>query len=119
MSVALLLIFLGLMALGVPIAISLGAASVIVLITMGNMPLTMVVQLMYTSMNSFVMVAVPLFILAGSLMDEGGIADKIYDLAEACVAGSMAAWAMWPFCVISSSALCPAPLWPPWLPSAK
>lgn len=78
MSVALLLIFLGLMALGVPIAISLGAASVIVLITMGNMPLTMVVQLMYTSMNSFVMVAVPLFILAGSLMDEGGIADKIY-----------------------------------------
>ena len=85
MSIALLLIFLGLMALGVPIAISLGAASVIVLITMGNMPLTMVVQLMYTSMNSFVMVAVPLFILAGSLMDEGGIADKIYDLAESCV----------------------------------
>ena len=85
MSVALLLIFLGRMALGVPIAISRGAASVIVLITMGNMPLTMVVQLMYTSMNSFVMVAVPLFILAGSLMDEGGIADKIYDLAEACV----------------------------------
>ena len=52
MSVALLLIFLGLMALGVPIAISLGAASVIVLITMGNMPLTMVVQLMYTSYNN-------------------------------------------------------------------
>lgn len=76
MSVALLIIFLGLMALGVPIAISLGAASVIVLITMGDMPLTMVIQLMYTSMNSFVMVAVPLFILAGSLMDEGGIADK-------------------------------------------
>ena len=74
MSVALLLIFLGLMALGVPIAISLGAASVIVLITMGNMPLTMVVQLMYTSMNSFVMVAVPLFILAGSLMD-----DRLYN----------------------------------------
>ena len=45
----------------------------------------MVVQLMYTSMNSFVMVAVPLFILAFPLMDEGGIADKIYDLAEACV----------------------------------
>ena len=85
MSIALLLIFLALMCLGVPIAISLGAASVIVLITMGNMPLTMVVQLMYTSMNSFVMVAVPLFILAGSLMDEGGIADKIYELADSCV----------------------------------
>ena len=119
MSVALLLIFLGLMALGVPIAISLGAASVIVLITMGNMPLTMVVQLMYTSMNSFVMVAVPLFILAGSLMDEGGIADKIYDLAEACVGWIYGGLGMWPFCVTSSSALCPAPPWPPWPPSAK
>ena len=36
-------------------------------------------------MNSFIMVAVPLFILCGSLMDEGGIADRIYDLAEALV----------------------------------
>ena len=65
MSVALLIIFLGLMALGVPIAISLGAASVIVLITMGDMPLTMVIQLMYTSMNSFVMAA-PLWMRAAS-----------------------------------------------------
>ena len=54
MSVALLIIFLGLMALGVPIAISLGAASVIVLITMGDMPLTMVIQLMYTDRKSVV-----------------------------------------------------------------
>ncbi|MFU0832641.1 MAG: TRAP transporter large permease [Oscillospiraceae bacterium] len=85
MSVALLLIFVVLAALGVPIAISLGSAAVIVLITMGNMPLTSVIQLMYTSMNSFIMVAVPLFILSGSIMDEGGIADKIYDLADSCV----------------------------------
>jgi tripartite ATP-independent transporter DctM subunit len=40
---------------------------------------------MFTAMNSFIMVAVPLFILCGSLMDEGGIADRIYDLAEALV----------------------------------
>ena len=85
MSVILLLLFLALMAFGIPIAISLGAACVAVLVTMSPMPLTMVVQMMYSSMNSFIMVAVPLFILAGSLMDEGGIADKIYDLADACV----------------------------------
>ena len=54
MSVTLLIIFLALMALGVPIAVALGAASVIVMITMAHMPLTMVIQLMYTSMNSFV-----------------------------------------------------------------
>ena len=34
-------------------------------------------------------------------------------------AGSTAAWAMWPFCVTSSLAPCPAPPWPPWPPSAK
>lgn len=85
MSVAIMLIFLTLMFLGVPIAVSLGAASVIVMATMSDLPLSMAAQSMFTAMNSFIMVAVPLFILCGSLMDEGGIADRIYDLAEALV----------------------------------
>lgn len=80
-----MLIFLTLMFLGVPIAVSLGAASVIVMVTMSDLPLSMAAQSMFTAMNSFIMVAVPLFILCGSLMDEGGIADRIYDLAEALV----------------------------------
>lgn len=86
---------------------------------MGDMPLTMVIQLMYTSMNSFVMVAVPLFILAGSLMDEGGIADKIYDLADSCVGWIYGGWVMCLCCVISSSAPCPVPLWRLWLPLVR
>lgn len=85
MSVALLVIFMVLMFLGVPIAVSLGSAAVLVLMTMTQIPLSLVVQSMFTSMNSFIMVAVPLFILCGSLMDEGGVADKIYDLADAGV----------------------------------
>ncbi len=85
MSLVLILLFLGLMFLGVPIAVSLGAASVIVMATMTTLPLSMAAQSMFTAMNSFIMVAVPLFILCGSLMDEGGIADRIYDLAEALV----------------------------------
>ena len=85
MSLALILIFMILMFLGVPIAVSLGAASVIVMATMTDLPLSMAAQSMFTAMNSFIMVAVPLFILCGSLMDEGGIADRIYDLAEALV----------------------------------
>lgn len=85
MSIALLIIFIALMFLGVPIAVSLGAAAVVVIITMTEMPLTLVAQSMFTSMNSFIMVAVPLFILCGSLMDEGGVADKIYELADAGV----------------------------------
>ena len=85
MSITLLIIFMLLMFVGVPIAVSLGAASVIVIYFMTDLPLTLVAQSMYTSMNSFIMVAVPLFILCGSLMDEGGVADKIYDLADAAV----------------------------------
>ena len=85
MSWALIIIFMVLMFLGVPIAVSLGAASVIVMLTMTDLPLSMAAQSMFTAMNSFIMVAVPLFILCGSLMDEGGIADRIYDLAEALV----------------------------------
>ena len=85
MSITLLVVFMLLMFLGVPIAISLGAASVFTIVTMSSLPLSMAAQSMFTSMNSFIMVAVPLFILCGSLMDEGGVADKIYDLAESMV----------------------------------
>ena len=85
MSWVLIAIFLILMFLGVPIAVSLGSASVIALVTMTDLPLSMVAQSMFTAMNSFIMVAVQLFILCGSLMDEGGIADRIYDLSEALV----------------------------------
>ena len=85
MSWVLIGIFMLLMFLGVPIAVSLGAASVISMILMTDLPLSMAAQSMFTAMNSFIMVAVPLFILCGSLMDEGGIADRIYDLSEALV----------------------------------
>ena len=85
MSAEIILLFLILMFLGVPIATSLGLASVIVMATKSTLPLNMAAQSMFTAMNSFIMVAVPLFILCGSLMDEGGIADRIYDLAEALV----------------------------------
>ncbi|WP_338625101.1 TRAP transporter large permease [Selenomonas sp. TAMA-11512] len=85
MSLVIILLFIVLMFLGVPIAVSLGAASVIVMATMTDLPLNMAAQSMFTAMNSFIMVAVPLFILCGSLMDEGGIADRIYDLAESAV----------------------------------
>lgn len=85
MSIAIMLIFLLLMFLGVPIAVALGTSSIGVMALMSDLPLSMGAQSMFTSLNSFIMVAVPLFILCGSLMDEGGIADKIYGLAEALV----------------------------------
>lgn len=85
MSVALLVMFFLLMLIGVPIAVSLGISSVFTILMFTEIPLSSVIQSMFTSMNSFVMVGVPLFILAGSLMDEGGVADKIYNFCDASV----------------------------------
>lgn len=85
MSVFLLLLFIALMVFGIPIAVSLGAASVVTILLFTDIPLSMVMQSMFTSMNSFIMVAVPLFVLAGSLMDAGGVADRIYNFANAAV----------------------------------
>lgn len=85
MSIALLIIFLALMVIGVPIAVALGVASVLTIVLFTSIPLSVVIQSMFTSMNSFVMVGVPLFILAGSLMDEGGVADRIYNFCDAAV----------------------------------
>lgn len=85
MSIALLAIFFLLMLLGLPIAVSLGISSVLVILFFLDIPLNLVIQSMFSSMNSFLMVAVPLFILAGILMDEGQIAEKINDFAASLV----------------------------------
>jgi tripartite ATP-independent transporter DctM subunit len=84
-SIFLLVVFVVLMVVGVPLAVSLGVATVSSLLIFTDIPLSIVSQSMYSSMNSFIMVAVPLFILAGILMDEGGVADKIFNFARGLV----------------------------------
>jgi len=85
MSLALLLIFLGLAVLGVPLAISLGLAGVASIILFTSTPLTLLSDSMFSAMNSFLLVAVPLFLLVGQLMERGGVADRIFDFANAAV----------------------------------
>ncbi|WP_314002047.1 TRAP transporter large permease [uncultured Paenibacillus sp.] len=81
----LLVLFLFLMIIGVPIAVSLGISTVFALLLFTDIPLSLISQSMYSSMNSFIMVAVPLFILAGMIMDEGGIAERIFNFAKSLV----------------------------------
>lgn len=85
MSIFLLVLFFILLFLGVPIAASLGISVLLTILLFTDVPLSIVIQSMYSSMNSFVMVAVPLFILAGIIMDEGGIAKRIFDFARSAV----------------------------------
>lgn len=85
MSIALLFIFLILMIIGVPVAVALGIASLITLVVFTDIPVNLIIQSMFSSMNSFVMVAVPLFLLAGILMDEGGVSERIFKFANSLV----------------------------------
>ncbi|WP_445501705.1 TRAP transporter large permease [Microvirga sp. G4-2] len=85
MSIALLLLFLGLSALGVPLAVALGLASVAVIVMFTSTPIDLLSQSMFSAMNSFLLVAVPLFILVGHFMERGRVAERIFDFAEAMV----------------------------------
>ncbi|MEZ0215471.1 MAG: TRAP transporter large permease, partial [Xanthobacteraceae bacterium] len=85
MSLILFAIFCGLSMLGVPLAIALGLAGVAVLTMFTPMPLDLLTQTMFSSMNSFLLVAVPLFILVGAVMEHGRVAERIFDFAESMV----------------------------------
>lgn len=85
MSGALFVIFFILSGLGVPVAISLGVAGTLSIWLFTDMPFSLVAQSMFSSMNSFIMAAVPLFILVGHLMERGGVAEKIFAFAKALV----------------------------------
>ncbi|WP_341213754.1 TRAP transporter large permease [uncultured Limimaricola sp.] len=84
MSATLLLVFAVLAILGVPLSVSLGLATVGTLWWF-DLPLSMLTQSMATSINSFLLIAVPLFILAGQIMERGGLSERIFDAAEAVV----------------------------------
>jgi tripartite ATP-independent transporter DctM subunit len=84
-SVALLLLFLVLAALGVPLAVALGLASVGAITMFTSTPIDLLSQSMFSAMNSFLLVAVPLFILVGHFMERGRVAERIFDFAEAMV----------------------------------
>ena len=84
MTWCLLILFIGLSVLGLPLAVALGAASAATL-WLYDLPLSVVAQFMYTSVNSFLLLAVPLFILAGLIMDRGGLSERIFAAAEVVV----------------------------------
>lgn len=82
----LIVLFLSMFALfifGVPIAISIGLASVIALLWDGSIPLLVVGQRLITSIDMFTLMAIPTFILAGTLMEFGGISKRLVNFANA------------------------------------
>ena len=80
LGIILLIAFLA----GIPIAFALGLASLAFLLR-SDIPLILIVQRMYTGVDFFPLVAVPLFVFAGFLMETGGISRRIVDLALSIV----------------------------------
>ncbi len=87
MNAAILLTLVVLIVLGVPVAVSLGVAAVIGIEAFTTLPLLLVGQRMLTGIDSFPLMAVPFFILAGNLMAAGGISERLVDFARALVGG--------------------------------
>lgn len=85
--VALVATFVLLLAMGVPVAFSMGIAAVVAMAVDGSLPWNMLAHTTLYGTDSFVYLSIPLFILAGSLMDRGGIASRLIKLAKVLTAG--------------------------------
>ena len=81
----LIVVFVVLMLLEVPIAFAMGVAAIAVIAVADSVPMTIVTHRLVMSADSFTLLAIPLFVLAGALMEAGGIAVRLVNLAKALV----------------------------------
>jgi TRAP-type C4-dicarboxylate transport system permease large subunit len=75
------LLFLALMGSGIPVAIAMAGSSLIYIIATGIAPDFVIIHRMFAGLDSFPLLAVPFFILAGNLMNSAGITNRIYNFA--------------------------------------
>ncbi|MDO5756438.1 MAG: TRAP transporter large permease [Rhodobacterales bacterium] len=85
MITILIFVFLGLLIIGVPIAVSLGAAGAAAIYFGSSIPLLVVAQKMFQGLNNFSYLAIPLFLLAGSLMEEARLSERLVAMASRLV----------------------------------
>jgi TRAP-type C4-dicarboxylate transport system permease large subunit len=79
------IIFLLLMSGGIPVAIAMAGSALLYIWWTGNLPAFVVIHRMVSGIDSFPLLAVPFFILAGNLMNNAGITNRIYNYALALV----------------------------------
>ena len=77
------LLILLLMVVGVPFWITMGLGTVSILVSTGALPLTLIGEGLFEGVDSFALIAIPLFILTGDVMVRSGLAYKLLDFAEA------------------------------------
>jgi C4-dicarboxylate transporter DctM subunit len=77
------LLFVGLIALAIPIWAAIGVTAITMLILSGDLPLSLVGESLFDGIDAFALTAVPLFILTGDVLVRAGLSRKFLDVAEA------------------------------------
>ncbi|OGB93578.1 MAG: ABC transporter permease [candidate division NC10 bacterium RBG_16_65_8] len=85
MIALLFVLLLAMLGFGFPIALALGGSSLVYLYVTGLAPDLVAIQRMVEGMNSFPLIAIPFFIMTGSLMNATGITERIFGFALALV----------------------------------
>ena len=78
-GLAIAVAFIACLALALPIATAMGVSSLVAILVAG-LPVTFLVQVMFEALNSFPLIAIPLFVLAGGIMERGGLSQRIVDI---------------------------------------
>lgn len=81
-DIILFVVLLALIFINVPIAIALAMSAAVFFVVQSDMPIVAIFQRMFNSIDSFPLLAIPFFILAGKLMESGGISRRLIHLAQ-------------------------------------
>jgi len=84
-ALSLLLVLFACLALGIPVAIALGLASIVTIALFADQSLAVLAQRFFSAMQVYPLLAVPFFILAGAFMTTGGVAKRLIAFANALV----------------------------------
>lgn len=87
MNVALVSALVILFALSVPVAVAIALSAIFGITMFSNLPLLVVPQKMFNALDSFPLLAIPFFILAGNLMTQGGVSRRLVEFAKSLVGG--------------------------------
>jgi C4-dicarboxylate transporter, DctM subunit len=84
-SVFLAIAALVVLGFGMPVSFAMGTLALLYLIASGEFSLVTIPQKLFTGMDSFLLLAIPFFVLAGALMNYGGVTRRLVDFATALV----------------------------------
>jgi C4-dicarboxylate transporter DctM subunit len=84
-TLLLFILLFGLLFMGVPIAVALGLSTTLILLIFTDQPTLVIASQMFTSLDKFALMAIPLFVLAGNFLSQGGAAKRIIRFARSVV----------------------------------